>query len=183
MHWTTNTKKDYASSPMEPVQSKSDRPPFSLPHEVAFVLTVCMAQLMTQAGLGQAIAPLHIIGASFGVDDDPAQLAWFPAAYSLTVGTFILIAGRLGDLYGHKRLFVAGFLWFGLWSVIAGFAVYSGPILFDCCRAFQGIGPAFLLPNGIAILGTTYEPGVRKAMVFSAFGAMAPSGFVVGALF
>lgn len=142
-----------------------------------------MAQLMTQAGLGQAIAPLRIIGASFGVDDDPAQLAWFPAAYSLTVGTFILIAGRLGDLYGHKRLFVAGFLWFGLWSVIAGFAVYSGPILFDCCRAFQGIGPAFLLPNGIAILGTTYEPGVRKAMVFSAFGAMAPSGFVVGALF
>jgi MFS family permease len=141
-----------------------------------------MAQLMTQAGLGQIIAPLHIIGASFGVDNDPAQLSWFPAAYSLTVGTFILIAGRLGDLYGHKRLFVAGFLWFALWSLLAGFAVYSGPIFFDCCRAFQGLGPAFLLPNGIAILGRAYEPGVRKQMVFSAFGAMAPSGFIVGAL-
>jgi MFS family permease len=107
----------------------------------------------------------------------------FPAAYSLTVGTFILIAGRLGDLYGHKRLFIAGYFWFSLWSVLAGFGVYSGPILFDRCRAFQGIGPALLLPNGVAILGTTYEPGMRKAMVFSAFGAMAPGGFVSGALF
>lgn len=173
---------DY-DSPIDNVEPKAGRPPISLPREIAFVFTVCTAQLMTQAGLGQAIAPLRIIGASFGVDNDPAQLAWFPAAYSLTVGTFILIAGRLGDLYGHKRLFVIGYLWFGLWSLIAGFAVYSGPILFACCRAFQGIGPALLLPNGIAILGTTYEPGVRKAMVFSAFGALAPSGFIVGALF
>jgi MFS family permease len=121
-----------------------------------------MAQLMTQAGLGQVIAPLRVTEASFGVDKDAAQLSWLPAAYSLTVGTFILIAGRLGDLYGHKRLFVAGFFWFGLWSLLAGFAVYSGPMLFECCTAFQGIGPAFLLPNGIAILGTTYEPGVGK---------------------
>ena len=169
--------------PVESAEPKPERPPISLPREIAFVLTICMAQFMTLAGLGQAIAPLHIIGGSFGVDKDPAQLAWIPAAYSLTVGTFILIAGRLGDIYGHKRLFVAGFFWFGLWSVLAGFSVYSGPILFDCCRAFQGIGPAFMLPNGIAILGTTYEPGMRKAMVFSAFGATAPSGFVVGALF
>jgi len=167
-------------SPIELTQSRVQRP-HSLPREIAFILIICMAQLMTQAGLGQIIAPLHIIGASFGVDNDPAQLSWFPAAYSLTVGTFILIAGRLGDLYGHKRLFVAGFLWFALWSLLAGFAVYSGPIFFDCCRAFQGLGPAFLLPNGIAILGRAYEPGVRKQMVFSAFGAMAPSGFIVGA--
>jgi MFS family permease len=176
-------EKDNGVSSVESAEPRGDRPRISLPREIAFVSTVCMAQLMTQAGLGQAVAPLQIIGQSFGVDDDPAQLAWFAAAYSLTVGTFILIAGRLGDIYGHKKLFIAGFLWFSLWSVLAGFAVYSGPILFDCCRAFQGVGPAFLLPNGIAILGTTYEPVMRKAMVFSAFGAMAPSGFVIGALF
>lgn len=177
----TNQEKDEALSPIELIQSKVDCPQ-SLPREIAFIVTVCMAQLMTQAGLGQALAPLHIIGRSFGVDDNPGQLSWFPAAYSLTVGTFILIAGRLGDLYGHKRFFVGGFLWFGLWTMLAGFAVYSTPVFFDCCRAFQGIGPAFLLPNGVAILGRAYEPGVRKQMVFSAFGAMAPSGFLVGAL-
>jgi MFS family permease len=143
-----------------------------------------MAQLMTQASLGQTIAPLHIIGESFGTSN-PGQLSWFPAAYSLTVGTFILPAGRLGDLFGHKLLFVLGFLWYGVWSLLAGFSVYSrsSPIFFDICRAFQGIGPAFLLPNSIAILGRTYQSGRRKEMVFSIFGATAPGGFVVGAVF
>jgi MFS family permease len=141
-----------------------------------------MSQLMTQACLAQVIAPLHIIGDSFGTQN-PGQLSWFPAAYSLTVGTFILPAGRLGDLYGHKRLFVGGFFWWALWSLIAGFSVYSSPILLYVCRAFQGMGPALCLPNAIAILGRTYRPGVRKQMMFSAFGATAPTGFVVGAVF
>ena len=167
-----------------PVQSRVKRPQ-SLLKETSFVAILCMAQFTCQAGLGQAIAPLHIIGDSFGTRN-PGQLSWFAAAYSLTVGTFILIAGRLGDVYGHKKFFIAGFLWFGLWSLLAGFSVYStstGPIFFDCCRALQGIGPAFLLPNAIAILGRAYEPGRRKEMVFSIFGATAPGGFVFGAVF
>jgi MFS family permease len=147
-----------------------------------------MAQFMTQAALGQVIAPLHIIGNSLAITS-PGQLSWVVAAYSLTVGTFILIAGRLGDLYGHKRFFIAGFLWFGFWSLVAGFSVYvqsggaNGAVFFDICRASQGIGPAFLLPNAIAILGRTYGPGRRKEMAFSLFGGMAPSGFLVGATF
>jgi MFS family permease len=147
-----------------------------------------MAQLMTQAALGQSIAPLHIIGDSFNTTS-PGQLSWIPAAYSLTVGTFILIAGRLGDLYGHKRFFIAGFLWFGFWSLMAGFTIYvqrgggKGAIFFDICRALQGIGPAFLLPNAIAILGRTYAPSRRQEMVFSLFGATAPTGFTLGAIF
>jgi MFS family permease len=170
-----------------PVQSRMQEPQ-SLPREIAFVGVLCMAQLMAQAGLGQSIAPLHIIGDSFSITS-PGQLSWMPAAYSLTVGTFILIAGRLGDLYGHKRFFIAGFLWYGFWSLMAGFSVYvqrgggRGAIFFDICRALQGIGPAFLLPNAIAILGRTYAPGRRKEMIFSLFGATAPSGYNLGAVF
>ncbi|KAF8860121.1 MFS general substrate transporter [Acephala macrosclerotiorum] len=165
-----------------PTQSRVE-PPVSLPREVCFVAIISMAQLMTQASLGQVIAPLYIIGDSFGTTN-PGDLSWFPAAYSLTVGTFILIAGRLGDLYGHKRFFIVGFTWYGLWSLVAGFSVYSrSAIFFDICRAVQGIGPAFLLPNALAILGRTYPQGRRKEMVFSIFGATAPSGFLVGALF
>ncbi|KAM3164618.1 Low affinity ammonium transporter [Lachancea thermotolerans] len=156
--------------------------PESLLREAAFVGVICGAQLMTQAGLGQSIAPLHIIGDSFGTRN-PGQLSWFAAAYSLTVGTFILIAGRLGDVYGHKKFFIIGFFWYALWSLLAGFSVYSNQIFFDCCRAFQGIGPALLLPNAIAILGRTYVPGRRKAMILSLFGATAPAGFVLGAVF
>ena len=157
-------------------------PRMSLPHEITFVFMVCTAQLLTQACLAQSITPAHIIGDSFGISNS-GFLAWMPAAYSLTVGTFILPSGRLGDLFGHRRIFIIGYLWLAVWSLIAGFSVYSGQILFDICRAFQGIGPALLLPNAIAILGRTYPPGRRKDMVFSIFGSTAPGGFLVGALF
>ncbi|KAM0126473.1 hypothetical protein ACHAP3_009283 [Botrytis cinerea] len=166
---------------LTPVQSKIEH--FnSRPREFTFIAIICMAQLMTQAALGQAIAPLHIIGSSFGVTN-PGQLSWFAAAYSLTVGTFIIIAGRLGDLYGHKLLFISGFFWFALWSLLAGFSAYSNAIFFDVARALQGIGPAFLLPNALAILARIYEPGRKKEMIFSLFGATAPTGFTLGATF
>ncbi|QLG70987.1 hypothetical protein HG535_0B00240 [Zygotorulaspora mrakii] len=160
----------------------AEAPEGSLIREATFVGVLCSAQLMTQAGLAQSIAPLHYIGESFGISN-PGQLSWFASGYSLTVGTFILIAGRLGDLFGHRRFFVFGFLWYALWSLLAGFSVYSNQVFFDCCRAFQGIGPALVLPNAIAILGRTYKPGKRKNMAFSMFGACAPNGFTLGAVF
>ncbi|KIN07549.1 hypothetical protein OIDMADRAFT_99662 [Oidiodendron maius Zn] len=170
-----------AGSPEDDVQSALEHPQ-NLLHEIVFVAVLACAQFMTQAGLAMSIAPLHIIGSSFGTNN-PGQRSWMPAAYSLTVGTFILIAGRLGDLYGHKRLVIIGYSWFALWSLLAGFSVYSDIIFFDCCRAFQGIGPALLLPNSIAILGRAYKPGLKKSIIFSLNGATAPSGFVVGAVF
>ena len=155
--------------------------PKSLPHEIVFVFVVCAAQLMTQSGLALSIAPLQNISASF--NSTPRDLTWASSAYSLTVGTFIFVSGRLGDVYGHRLVFIIGFAWFGLWSLLAGFSAWSNPIFFDCCRAFQGIGPAFVLPNGIAILGRSYPPGRRKEMVFCLFGAVAPGGFILGAVF
>lgn len=158
-------------------------PSFSRLHEYSFITIIVSAQLLTQAALAISIAPVHVIGASFG-SSEPGQLSWLPAAYSLTVGTFILPAGRYGDLFGHKLLFVIGYAWFAIWSLIAGFAVYSNSLpFFAFCRAMQGIGPAILLPNGIAVLARTYPPGKRKDMVLAIFGATAPGGFVLGALF
>jgi MFS family permease len=169
-------------SPQDHSQANTQRPQ-SLAGEVLFIAVICSSQLLTQAGLALSIVPQHIIARSFGIEDQPGTISWFSAGYSLTVGTFILIAGRLGDVFGHKRFFVGGFAWFGLWSALAGFAVYSGPIFFSFCRAMQGIGPAFLLPNSIAILARCYEPGRRQNMIFSLFGATAPTGFLLGAVF
>lgn len=155
----------------------------SLPREISLVIVICSAQFLALAGLAQSIAPLHVIGQSFGTSD-AGELSWFPAAYSLTVGCFILPAGRWGDIFGHKRLLIIGYAWFGLWSLVAGFSVWSrSQIFFDICRALQGIGPAILLPNGIAILARTYPPGPRKEMVLSLFGAAAPTGFVMSGVF
>ena len=154
-----------------------------LRQEIPFVFIICSSNIVTQASLGMTIAPLSVIGKSFGILN-PGQMSWFVAAFSLTVGTFILIAGRLGDMFGHKRLFIGGFLWYGLWSLVTGFSAFShSQIFFDFTRAMQGIGPAMMVPNSLAILGHHYPPGRRKEFVFALYGATAPNGFICGSVF
>ncbi|KAJ5609193.1 hypothetical protein N7528_009760 [Penicillium herquei] len=157
--------------------------PKSLPIEILFIAIICSSQLLTQSALAISIVPQHIIGRFYDINDQPAKLSWFSSGYSLTVGTFILIAGRLGDVFGHKPFFVGGYVWFALWSCLAGFAAYSSPSFFIFCRAMQGIGPALLLPNAIAIISRCYNPGLRQNMIFSLFGATAPGGFLLGSVF
>ncbi|PSN66391.1 hypothetical protein BS50DRAFT_601303 [Corynespora cassiicola Philippines] len=153
----------------------------STTREVLFVAVCAVSHLMTQAALGQALVPIDIIASDFG-DISHGQMSWFIAGYSLTVGTFIMISGRLGDIFGHKRVFAFGYAWLGMWSINAGFSAYVGAQeFFDVCRAMQGIGPALLMPNALALFGRAYPPGIRKNIVFSIFGALAPAGFVIGA--
>ncbi|KAI1127827.1 major facilitator superfamily transporter [Nemania abortiva] len=151
----------------------------SLPREALLVFVACMAQFCTQASFLTALALLHTIGGSFDVTS-PGRLAWLVAGYSLTVGTFILFSGRLGDAFGYKRMLLIGFAWFSIWSVVVGLSVYSNYTLIVFARVLQGIGPAICLPNALAILGSVYPPGHRKAMVFSFFGAVAPVGAIIG---
>lgn len=179
----TGSEKDVRDEvPQSTDPSKVPASPFTPLREIAFISTICMAQVLQLAGLGQSIAPLHIIGDSFGVTD-PGKLSWTAAAYSLTVGTFILPAGRLGDILGHKKLFIAGTLVFALWSLLAGVSVYSTFEFYAVCRAFQGIGASFMVPNALALIGRTYPEGDKKNLCFALFGASAPLGSVFGVLF
>lgn len=146
--------------------------------EFLFVGLLCSAQFVTQAGLVNTLNILHIIGDDLGITD-PGVLSWLIAGYSLTVGTFILLSGRCGDLFGYKTMVIIGFGWFAIWNVVAGFSIYApgngGQVLFIFARVLSGIGPAILLPNALGLLGATYDEGRRKDMVFSLFGACAPS--------
>lgn len=80
-------------------------------------------------------------------------------------------------------MFLIGFSWLAVWSVVAGVSSYSNHVPFIFARVLQGIGPAILLPNGLALLGETYEPGKKKNMIFAIFGATAPNGALLGAVF
>ncbi|KAI1313311.1 major facilitator superfamily transporter [Xylaria venustula] len=152
----------------------------SLPREFLMVFICCMAQFCTQASFASVLYLLATIGGSFGVTN-AGQLAWLIAGFSLTVGTFILFSGRLGDAFGYKRMLLIGFAWFSLWTIVVGVSVYSNYTLIVFARVLQGIGPAICLPNALAVLGSVYPPGHRKAMVFAFFGAVAPVGAVIGA--
>jgi MFS family permease len=76
-----------------------------------------------------------------------------------------------------------GWVFFGVSSLLTGFSNWVNMPFMDFCRAMQGIGPAFLLPNALAVLGRSYPPTPRKDMAFSLFGLCAPSGFTLGAVF
>ncbi|PBP15969.1 drug resistance protein [Diplocarpon rosae] len=110
-----------------------------------------------------------------------ASSTWPASAFSLVVASFLLIFGRLADMYGGFPVYVAGFSWLTLWSLIAGFS--TNGIMVNFCRALQGLGPAAYLPSSMMILGTIYRPGPRKNLVFSVYGACAAGGFFIGIFF
>ena len=96
----------------------------------------------------------------------------------------MLVAGRVSDIFGYKRCFTFAWLWFALWSLLAGISVYSHSIIFfDLCRGFQGTAVAMLVPCALALLGSIYKAGPRKNLAFALYAAGAPVGFSVGAVF
>ncbi|KAH7122644.1 major facilitator superfamily-domain-containing protein [Dendryphion nanum] len=163
-------------------RTKSIAEQMSPMREFLFVGILCSAQFTTQAGLANTLTILHVLGPELNITNE-GVLSWLIAGYSLTVGSFILLSGRMGDMFGYKRMLVIGFVWFGIWNIIAGCAGYSDAVLFIFARVLQGIGPAILLPNALGLLGATYENGKKKDMVFCLFGACAPGGAVIGGLF
>ncbi|KAI1457224.1 MFS general substrate transporter [Annulohypoxylon moriforme] len=143
--------------------------PMTVIHEIAFFAVVSTANFTPRSDLGVTSS---------------GQLVWIIAGYSLT-GTLILLAGRLGDVYGHKFIFLLGNAWFALFSLVAGLSVYTPRpyATFLFARIMQGIGPALLVPSAVALLGVTYVPGPRKAMLFAIFGAMAPTSAIISPAF
>ncbi|TIA72276.1 hypothetical protein E3P91_02138 [Wallemia ichthyophaga] len=172
-----------ASEPITPKRSSSNAVNFIF--EWAAVLICVSSMLFTQVGIGAyLVITKEFIAATFNIEGNAGQQSWIIAAHSLTVGTFVLPAGRLGDMFGNKKILCIGFLWYSIWSMVTGLTVYTRSIIFfDVCRALQGIAPALMLPNAAGIIGRTYPPGVKKAISFALFGASAPNGFVFGALF
>ena len=177
-------RKDFEPKHLETLdrdQTSSSIANLSLPREIAIVVILSVAQFSTQFGVGSTLAIIYKIGDHFECTE-PGELSWFMAAYSLTVGTFILPSGRCGDVFGHKTVLLIGFVWFAVWSVVVGLSAYASSGVFTFARAMQGIGPAICLPNALAILASMYTKGKKKDMMFAVFGSTAPVGSVVGAV-
>ncbi|KAI9740020.1 MAG: hypothetical protein M1818_004771 [Claussenomyces sp. TS43310] len=117
---------------------------------------------------------------SLGVKTGPGQANWIAASYPLTQGTFVLMSGRFGAVYGHKNILLAGGAWFVLWSLINGFC--TNFIAFNTARAMTGIGGALIMPNAVALISTTVPPGRLRNVSLGFLAASAPIGGWLGAL-
>ena len=150
----------------------------SLTRELLFVGVCSAAQLCAQSNYGQGLALMLDLQSSLHLQD--SQLAWIIAALALANGSFVIVFGALADRIGGRRVFLFGAVWMTVWTLVCGLA-RTGPA-FIAARAMQGIAGGALIPAATNILGNVYEPGRRKNRAFSAFGSMAPMGFIVGLL-
>ncbi len=114
---------------------------------------------------------LPTIGRSFHAP--LATLQWTVTAYVLTLSAFLLIGGALGDLYGRRRVFMIGVVWFALASLLCGVAPSSGVLV--AARALQGLGAALLMPESLAILQSAFHPDDRGKAIgaWSGLGGIA----------
>ncbi|KAK5172307.1 uncharacterized protein LTR77_003945 [Saxophila tyrrhenica] len=152
------------------------------PREILFITNVCLAQHVSLAALAQTFAPLIDLSRFYNINE-PGLIAWPTASYSLTLGSCILPSARLGDMYGHKKMVIIGWVWFSVTSVACGFSQYGTIQNLTPCRALQGIGPALLVPNGLALFGRNFPMGVKRNVEISLFGGSGPLGVVTGAVF
>jgi EmrB/QacA subfamily drug resistance transporter len=119
---------------------------------------------------------------SIGKDLNFSQnnLSWVINAYTLTFGGFLLLGGRLADLLGRRRLFVAGLILFSLASLAGGLA--QSELWLISARAVQGLGAALVSPAALSIVTTTFKEGAERNTALGVWGAVAGSGGAAGVL-
>src|SRR5437773_975099 len=108
------------------------------------------------------------------------SLQWVLTAYSIMFGGVLLLGGRMADLIGRRRLFMAGLALFTVSSLLNGLAWSEGSLI--TFRALQGLGAALLSPAALSILTTTFEEGRERNTALGVWGAASGSGGAAGVL-
>src|SRR3954447_8286643 len=108
------------------------------------------------------------------------NLQWVVTAYSILFGGVLLLGGRMADIMGRRRLFMAGLALFTASSLLDGLAWSEGSLI--AFRALQGLGAALLSPAALSILMTTFAEGRERNFALGVWGAVSGSGGAAGGL-
>jgi EmrB/QacA subfamily drug resistance transporter len=108
------------------------------------------------------------------------SLAWVVNAYMLTFGGFLLLAGRFGDLFGHRRLFLAGTAAFTTASLICGVSTSQGMLI--AARAIQGLGGAVVSALAFSLIVVLFTEPAERAKAMGVFGFVMSGGGSIGVL-
>ncbi|KAA1418667.1 MFS transporter [Nocardioides humilatus] len=140
---------------------------------LALILT---AQLMVVLDSTIANIALPYIGTDLAISQ--ANLTWIVTGYALAFGGLLLLGGRLGDLYGRRRLFTMGLVTFAVASLLGGFATNEAMLLGS--RALQGVGAALAAPAALALITTTFPAGPQRSRAMAAYATMSGVGAAIG---
>jgi len=139
---------------------------------------VCMGQLMMV--LDATIVNVALPSMQRDLGFSQANLAWVVDAYMIAFGSFLLLAGRLGDLLGRKRMFLSGLVLFTLASVVCGVADSQGMLI--AARFVQGLGGAVASAAVLALLVTEFAEPHERAIAMSVYTFIVASGGSIGLL-
>jgi EmrB/QacA subfamily drug resistance transporter len=144
---------------------------------VAFYV-LCLGTLMVVLDTTIVNVALPSIADDLGFSE--TSLAWVINAYMLTFGGFLLLGGRLGDLFGHRRIFLIGIAGFTVASVACGLSTTQGMLV--GARAVQGIGGALASAVGLSLIMTLFTENAERAKAMGITGFVASGGGAVGVL-
>ncbi len=139
---------------------------------------LCLGSLMIVLDVTIVNVALPTIREDLGFSQ--TSLAWVVNAYLLTYGGFLLLGGRLGDLFGHRRLFLSGITLFTLASLSCGLATTQGFLV--AARAVQGVGGAIASAVALSLMMTLFTEPAERAKAMGVFGFVAAGGGSIGVL-
>ena len=142
------------------------------------LFVLCLGDLMIVLDVTIVGVALPSIREDLGFSE--ASLAWVINAYLITFGGFLLLGGRLGDLFGHRRLFLIGITVFTLASALCGLATSQEMLI--VARAVQGFGGAVVSAVALSLMMTLFTEPAERAKAMGVFGFVASGGGSLGVL-
>jgi EmrB/QacA subfamily drug resistance transporter len=139
---------------------------------------LCGVQFMVVLDIAIVNVALPSIAVDLGFSQE--NLQWVISAYALVFGGFLMLGGRLSDILGRRRIFMAGLVIFSIGSLLCGLA-WSDESLIGA-RALQGLGAATITPSALSILTTTFAEGRERNIALGAWGAVGGFGAAAGVL-
>ena len=106
------------------------------------------------------------------------SLSWVLNAYTLTFGGLLLLGGRMGDMFGRRRMFMLGIAIFSIASLLGGFAQSEAWLL--AARVAQGVGGAIASPTALSLVTTTFPEGPERNRAFGVYAAVSGAGAAIG---
>src|SRR4249919_3125531 len=139
---------------------------------------LCVTQFVVVLDIAVVNVALPSIQKDLGFSQE--NLQWVISAYALVFGGFMLLGGRLADIIGRKRVFMAGLVIFSVGSLLCGLAWSDTALI--AARALQGLGAATITPSALSILTTTFHEGRDRNIALGAWGAVGGFGAAAGVL-
>ncbi|KAJ8579844.1 MFS general substrate transporter, partial [Rhizopogon salebrosus TDB-379] len=151
----------------------------SLTRKLVLLCIFCLAQFLDAFNCSSLYSALPALESSLGMTE--SQSTWIISAFQLTFASFLLISGRVSDVYNPKVVFIGGLSGIGVISLGAGFVNSKIPMII--CRALTGIASSMTIPSALALIVNAFPDPLQQARAIGLFGGSGGVACIFGLLF